>query len=229
MTTDIPQAAPALLGQAIFKPDFTPFPGAEQTLSAEEVGPVLGTLARIAGMLGTTLKAGSIKALVSWGYGQGLAMRWQRDRVEYEAWDGITCWEEADPELRGEKRQRTLESGWPLFPSPGEWVDLLKEVRAVDWFALRPANTSTWQETVKGVIMNRRAISQAALQLFQINLILNTQQYPRGRLAVTFENHRLWLWNNGKGDFLAVCSARVPNAFPLIQIAHLGECFFLRE
>lgn len=223
----MPIAALKKVASQTYRLDFTPPPGLPALPHAAETGQVLAPMARLANSTGQLLRLGTLRSALAFGQGEGFFFRIGRESVQYERWAGVTSWEELDPDLAELGGNPTWEPLVPVCPSRGEVSDLLKELKVVSWFAFRSGSSNMWNHALKGLVLNQKMISQACLGLFQVDLILTTQQFPRTRLCLNFEQGRLWLWGSAKTDYLAVATARTPSGFPLHPVIQLGEAFLI--
>jgi len=210
-----------------YRSDFTPPPGLPALPHAAETGQILTPLGRLSANTGQLLRLGALRSVLAFGQGEGFFFRINRDQIQYERWAGVTSWEELDPELAELAVRTSWETSGPMFPSRTELAEHLKDLKIVSWFGFRSGTSNMWNHSLKGLVLNQKMISQACLGLFQVDLILTTQQFPRTRLCLSFEQGRLWLWGSAKTDYLAVATARSPSGFQLHPVIQLGEAFLI--
>lgn len=210
-----------------YRLDFSPPPGLPAIAHATETGQILAPLGRLATNTGQLLRLGALRTVLAFGQGEGFFFRVGREQILYERWSGVTAWEELDPDLAELSARSSWDSSVPMFPSRNELSEHLKELKVVSWFGFRSGTSNMWNHSLKGLVLNQKVISQACLGLFQVDLILTTQQFPRTRLCLSFEQGRLWLWGSAKTDYLALATARTPSGFPLHPVIQLGEAFLI--
>ncbi len=198
-----------------------------------DVGPILSSFVRLVGQASPLLRLGTLRHLTSWGAGHGFTLQRQPEGQFFQYFDSVCGWEDVCSELQEEVEDRAnalevvTEAGPPAFPNRNEISQLLNESKPVEWFAFRHGSSNTWTVHPKRHVIDREPIRKVCLLLFQADLILNNQQFPRSRIRASFENGRLWVWVNRKGDFLALLSSKGNSPGPSRQILQLGEAFRL--
>ncbi len=196
--------------------------------NAADIGSVMATVNRLAVNVGGQLKLGSINKFHSWGDGKGFNYSHEKESVNYEAYEDITEWVELDSSLAGRSDdKKNFDSQIPLFPSRLDIQRYLNDLKIVSWFGIMNGSNKTWQHNFKNFITERNLITQVCKSIFQMDIILKTQVYPRSRLSASYDNGRIWVWVNNKNDYLVVCTAKSRQSISYLPVIELGEAFYI--
>lgn len=202
-------------------------------VDSRDVGPVLFSFSRLVNQASPLLRLGTMRHLAAWGGGRGFTISRNPEGQLFQYLDGVCGWEDVAPEFREEAEdnpnplEKFFENVPSVFANRGEVTQLLTESKPVEWFAFRHGASNTWTVHAKRHVIDREPIRKVCLLLFQADLILNNQQFPRSRIRASFENGRLWVWANRRNDFLVLLSAKSNSPGPSRQILQLGEAFRL--
>ena len=218
---------PKQLGLIKFSSDFSPLEVSGEAVDADKASLILSTINRLSRSIGNFLRLGEMRIFSSWGGGRGLLYQNQRNQIQYELSDQVTCWEEVESSLEEDIEWKYYEQLIPFFSSFEEIVDYLNDMEMVTWFAVRKSISSSWKFNFKRNIADRKLIQQACNGAYRTIVIFSAQQLPRSRFCIGFENGKLWIWRDHRGDNLILLTKKASSNSQIQQVIQVGESFLL--
>ncbi|WP_309398819.1 hypothetical protein [Cerasicoccus maritimus] len=149
------------------------------------------------------LSLGEIKSLRGIDCGQGFQLTLDESGHNLKQYHGVVSW--ADLGVSSSAQG----TSFPVLPAEGDltgWIDQLNGVR---WRGLRSQADDQWQHYLRSD--DESAVSQFALAVLQLDLLVRSLSLPRRQLQIQFADSVLWMAVNDDSDFLLVlCDASLP-------------------
>jgi hypothetical protein len=206
-----------------FGEDFLSAEGVEGSVDTAELGLLLSTLVRSCQSCGESLEAGALQNLFAWEAGRALSLTSAPGGYDYQAWEGVTGWEDFDDVPWRE----VLASDSLLDVRRPEVLDRLCELPGVSWAGIRDFESSQWEECCCTTSLESMQLLQASRLVLQLDTLLKGHGCPRGRLRLSYERASLWAWSNTTDDYLMTLTDR---DLPLVSrgaLLRIGEAFML--
>lgn len=205
-----------------FSLDFSTLSSEGEKLEDSSVSILLTTIDRLGTSLGDGLGLGDVESFYTWSAGEGVSVEKQEESIEFKKLRGIAEWKDLNLEWHS-----FWGTDFPLVPTDYEINECLNQIEEIEWFGVREHLSNRWMEDFRHPNIEQEKTQRAASLTMQIDVLLKSSHYPRGRLCICFKEAFLWVWVNQNDDYLMILSKADISENAVSRLIHCGESFLL--